>query len=82
MRQEIERLQAAMNDLLSGRSGLTVLEAGCGSLLHLVFPDGTFVVGIDIRPDQLQRNKRLDERICGDIQTYDLGTCRSDGIVY
>jgi len=81
MRDDEHKLQEALDGLIGGRSGLTVLEAGCGSLSHLKFPADTRVVGIDIARDQLERNKQLDERICGDIETYDLGSSRFDAIV-
>jgi len=81
MRDDERRLQEALEGLMGGRSGLTVLEAGCGSLSHLRFPADTRVVGIDVAEDQLERNKQLDERICGDIQTCDLGSSRYDVIV-
>lgn len=81
VREEVTATQDAASGLLQGRTGLTVLEAGCGSLSHLKFPAGTRIVGIDIAQDQLDRNTYLDERIHGDIQTHDLGDSRFDAIV-
>jgi SAM-dependent methyltransferase len=78
---ELTSLQGAVNELLRGRTGLTVLEAGCGSLSYLKFPAGSRIIGIDIDQDQLGRNTQLNERIYGDIQTYDLGRSRFDAIV-
>jgi SAM-dependent methyltransferase len=81
MGEEVRFLQDAMDSLVRGRTGITVLEAGCGSLSHLKFPEDTRLVGIDIAQDQLDRNTNLHERICGDIQTHDLGASRFDVIV-
>ena len=58
-----------------------VLEAGCGSLSHVRFPTGARIVGIDIDEGQLERNKGLQERIHGDIQTYDFPEARFDAVV-
>jgi SAM-dependent methyltransferase len=81
VRDEITSLQHAVDALLGGRIAPVVLEAGCGSLSHLKFPHDTLLVGIDIAQDQLDRNKQLSERVCGDVQTYDLGASRFDAIV-
>ena len=74
-------LQDEMDALLRGRTGVTVLEAGCGSMSRLRFPEDARLVGIDIAQDQLDRNPLLHERIHGDIQTHDLGASRFDVIV-
>ena len=49
-----------------------VLEAGCGSYTELKLPSTYKLIGIDISQQQLDRNKILSEKICGDIQTYPL----------
>ncbi|MGD9402779.1 MAG: class I SAM-dependent methyltransferase [bacterium] len=81
MKSEREKIQKAVDAALAGRDSLIVLEAGCGSLSHVSFPTGSRIVGIDISKGQLERNKGLDERIHGDIQTYDLAEGRFDAIV-
>jgi SAM-dependent methyltransferase len=59
----------------------SILEAGCGSMSKVSFP-GTFkITGVDISEKQLQRNEHLAEKICADIQHYDLGDERFDVII-
>ncbi len=45
------------------------------------FPADTYLVGIDISQGQLDRNQGLQERILGDIQTYELPRERFDAVV-
>lgn len=80
-RLEIERFQKAVNELVAGRPGLRVLEAGCGSLSHVKFPQDVHIVGIDISQEQLDKNTYLQERILGDIQSYDFPDSSFDVIV-
>ena len=49
-----------------------VLEAGCGSQLKLRLPFPHSLVGIDIDAEQLAHNDRIDQKICGDLQTFPL----------
>jgi SAM-dependent methyltransferase len=70
--QMLSEVQSAVDRLLAGRPALRVLEAGCGSATHLRLPPGSRVVGIDVSAKQLDRNARLDERIQGDLQEYEL----------
>ncbi|MFO0947985.1 MAG: class I SAM-dependent methyltransferase [Planctomycetota bacterium] len=63
-------LQAVLNDLLSDRRELRVLEAGCGSGSHVQIPNVGRLVGIDISEDQLRKNDVLDEKILGDLEQY------------
>jgi SAM-dependent methyltransferase len=65
-------LQAALTALLDGPSDMRVLDAGCGSRMHLRLSPHAHIVGIDISAKQLAHNDALDERILGDIQTYSL----------
>lgn len=65
-------LQDRLNQLIINKK-LTVLEAGCGSVSHISLGNVEKIVGIDISEKQLERNKQLDEKILGDIQTHDLG---------
>jgi SAM-dependent methyltransferase len=58
-----------------------VLDAGCGTSIHVPLPDGAYVVGIDISPEQLEQNAYLDERILGDLQTHSFEPERFDLIV-
>ena len=74
MNEEIGAVQAIVDRALAGKTAVTVLEAGSGSATHLAFPPDTRLVGIDISERQLERNAALDEKIVGDIQSYDLPT--------
>src|SRR5215475_3314967 len=51
---------------------VVVLEAGCGSTSDVNLPFDKKIVGIDIDADQLKHNERLEEKIQGDLQTYEL----------
>ena len=48
-----------------------VLEAGCGSLSHLILA-GDHLTGIDVSEQQLARNTALAVKIRGDIESYPL----------
>ncbi|MAG56500.1 MAG: hypothetical protein CMJ83_09430 [Planctomycetes bacterium] len=64
-----------LRELLSQELGdqeVRALEAGCGSFDHLEIPPGWFLSGVDISPEALARNPRIDERIVGDLQTIAL----------
>ncbi len=74
-------LQVEINQLLSGRDNLTVLEAGCGSVSHINIPNTGKMVGIDISEKQLNRNEQLNEKIVGDLQSYPLGHGEYDVVV-
>jgi SAM-dependent methyltransferase len=81
MLEERDRVQQAINSVLASNRSPVVLEAGCGSLSHIVFPQDARIVGIDIDLAQLDRNKGLHERIHGDIQSYEFAAERFDAIV-
>jgi len=61
-------LQTFVNNYLSNRTSIKILEAGCGSATYLKFIPETHFIGIDISEKQLERNKILDEKIVGDVQ--------------
>jgi SAM-dependent methyltransferase len=72
----LERVQASVGAAVSGRSGLRVLDAGCGSdSARAGFPvpdafNDAHVVGIDVSSEALDRNALLDERIVADLQSW------------
>jgi SAM-dependent methyltransferase len=79
---EVSRLEAHLSELVREREGLLrVLEAGCGDTSYVRLPGKAYVVGLDISEDQLRRNTSVDEKILGDIQTYDLPSESFDVIV-
>jgi SAM-dependent methyltransferase len=49
-----------------------VLEAGCGSTSDVNLPFEKTIVGIDIDAEQLRHNDRVETKIRGDLQTYEL----------
>ncbi len=76
-----QMLQVQLNQLLANRQGLKVLEAGCGSSSHIVIPNQQKLIGIDISQKQLERNKSLDEKILGNLQSFPLQENEYDVIV-
>ncbi len=78
---DILELQGQVNKCLAGRKGLRVLEAGCGSASYLSFGEDSYRIGIDLSCEQLEENKVLNEKIIGDIQTYELPEASYDVIV-
>ena len=80
-RDPTDSLQKFVDELLSTRHGACVLEAGCGSTSHLGISGFSKVVGIDISEMQLERNDYLDDKLLGDIQTYNLPKNAFDLIV-
>jgi SAM-dependent methyltransferase len=77
----IDTVQAYIESLRSRRPLLRVLEAGCGSASHFDFGKYSLISGIDTSLKQLERNRALHERICGDLQDCDLPSNFYDVIV-
>lgn len=75
-------LQAAIDHLLSDKERPRVLDAGCGSTCHLKLDLDTRLVGIDISKEKLAKNYSLDEKILGDVQTYNFGGKRFDAVIF
>jgi SAM-dependent methyltransferase len=70
---EIVRLHTVLDRLLAeGPAEPRVLEAGCGSATHVSLPASARLVGLDVSPEQLERNDLVQEKILGDVQTYPL----------
>jgi SAM-dependent methyltransferase len=59
-----------MNGLIAGRTGLRVLDDGCGRKSAVKMHERWHVVGIDASADQLARNQRLNESVLDDVQTH------------
>lgn len=79
--EEIARLQLVIDRWRHERGSIRVLEAGCGSASALDFGGDAYIVGIDISEKQLARNQSLDEKVCGDLQRYELPASAFDAIV-
>jgi SAM-dependent methyltransferase len=71
----------AANALLVGKDRIKVLEAGCGSARQINFNAETFVVGLDISAEELEKNRAVQEKLHGDIQEYPLPEEEFDVIV-
>jgi SAM-dependent methyltransferase len=66
-------VQALVNQMAAEGGVLRVLEAGCGSRSYIQLPPDTYVVGIDVSQEQLDRTTvGLSQKILGDIQTFPL----------
>jgi len=79
--EEIVELQSVLDRWRRQRGPIRVLEAGCGSASALDFGENAYIVGLDISEKQLARNESLDEKVCGDVQSYDLPSSAFDVIV-
>ncbi len=65
-------VQALVDQKMAEGRQIRVLEAGAGSRSHIRLGENSYIVGIDISQDQLDRNKELHEKIQGDLETYPL----------
>ncbi|MGH6680387.1 MAG: class I SAM-dependent methyltransferase, partial [Bradyrhizobium sp.] len=72
MSDPINDVQQLVDEYLISHRGVTVLEAGCGSMSKVNFGSDARTIGIDISAQQLQRNTKLHEKILGDLHTYPL----------
>ncbi|MSQ35817.1 MAG: class I SAM-dependent methyltransferase [Dehalococcoidia bacterium] len=66
-----ESLQATLDRLLAGRECVRVLDAGCGAHGRVALPAQAHIVGLDISAEQLAKNQDVQEKVLGDIQTYE-----------
>ncbi|HRE19339.1 MAG TPA: class I SAM-dependent methyltransferase [Rhodocyclaceae bacterium] len=64
-----------------GNRPVRVLEIGAGAERHAVYRGKAHVVGLDISEKQLERHQHIDEKICADIERYDLPPESFDVIV-
>jgi 2-polyprenyl-3-methyl-5-hydroxy-6-metoxy-1,4-benzoquinol methylase len=79
--EELVKLHSVINNLLPDNKTIKVLEAGCGSLSYISLKQNAFIVGIDKSEKQLQKNTVINEKILGDIQSYDLPASEFDVII-
>lgn len=84
----IEKYETIMKDVqsiidreLNNKKELTVLEAGCGSGGRVKCRADARLVGIDISQKQLDRNTSIQDKILGDLETYDLSSGAYDLIM-
>ncbi|QIZ69185.1 class I SAM-dependent methyltransferase [Oxynema aestuarii] len=81
MLEEDPQLQSVFDRLVRDKTQLKVLEVGCGSCSYLDMGANTYLVGIDLSEKQLERNTILDEKILGDVETYNFPENEYDVIV-
>jgi SAM-dependent methyltransferase len=74
-------LQGVLDGLLSGRRGLRVLDAGCGSRTHIDLPSDAIMTGLDISRESAVRNSAIKNVILGDVQTHVFPKDSFDAIV-
>ena len=75
-------LQSLVGRLTADRGTVRVLEAGCGQYPSPLGLDAhAQIVGIDVSRRQLERNKWANEKILGDITTFDFAADDFDVIV-
>ena len=80
-KQSIEDLQKYIDSNFNFANAYHILEAGCGSMSKVAFPGEFKITGVDISEKQLERNEHLSEKICADIQLYDLGVNQYDVVI-
>src|SRR5271166_6261153 len=73
----LERTQ----ELLQGKQSITVLEAGCGAASHFRYAGRMDLHGIDISQEELDKNRDVQRKMLGDIQTYPLPPSHYDVVV-
>jgi SAM-dependent methyltransferase len=82
MAQEpLEELQRLIDAYIATKDTVRLLEAGCGSMSKVRLGHKVLATGIDISAAQLLRNSNLNEKILGDIQTYQLEKNSFDMII-
>ncbi len=81
MNKEVNKLQLIIDKLLDSKKDIKILEAGCGSYNHINIKKKTYIVGIDISRNQLKKNKNLNEKILGDIQSFDFPVSEFDMVI-
>jgi SAM-dependent methyltransferase len=80
-KEALADFQHYIDNSFSFENPYDILEAGCGSVSRVSFPGDYRITGVDISAMQLARNNRLSEKICADIQHYDLGENRYEVII-
>lgn len=77
----VAELQRCVDALLAERTGLRVLDAGCGPRLNVTFPDGAWVMGVDEDECALARNQAVHEAVVADLATWEPPPDSFDAIV-
>jgi SAM-dependent methyltransferase len=56
--------------LLNSGERKRILDVGCGAVSQITVLPDAYVAGLDLDGEALQKNARLNERICADVQDY------------
>ena len=81
MKNLLDELQSIVDRASASKDSLKVLEAGCGSLSNIRLGANAHVVGLDVSPRQLARNRAIHEKIVADLEKHDLPASEYDIIV-
>ena len=75
--------QAAVLQLLPSMTGLSALDAGCGSgrYLQLLIDRGARVVGVDQSSEMLRRAQKIGTAVCGDLYALPIRSESMDVVV-
>lgn len=73
--------QALLEQVFTSGDPVKILEAGCGSGSNISLPEHRHVTGIDISAEELNKNPLIDEKIVGDLQSYELPVAEFDLVV-
>jgi SAM-dependent methyltransferase len=80
--EQVANLRSVVDRFTASREPVRVLEAGCGQFPSPLGLDGrAHIVGIDVSRPQLERNEWADEKILGDITSFDFAADDFDVIV-
>lgn len=81
--EQLEALKAVVRRLTRDVTPVKVLEAGCGEYPSPIGLEDaeSYIVGIDLSQQQLDRNGWVDQKIRADLETYQLPTADFDVVV-
>ncbi|HAQ20956.1 MAG TPA: class I SAM-dependent methyltransferase [Prolixibacteraceae bacterium] len=76
-----QQLTELIEKYFTNHSEIRVLDAGCGSEVHLELSKKLKITGLDISIEQLERNNYISDKICTDLQTYNFQDSSFDVII-
>lgn len=77
----VAHAQARVTEALRGVPAPRVIEAGCGARSHLTYPAAARVLGLDLLPTQLQRNRDTRLLAQGDVTSMPVASGSADLLV-
>jgi len=81
MKNPRNELQSIVDRITASKNSLTVLEAGCGSLSNIRLGPNAYIVGLDVSPEQLARNRAVHHKIVADLEAHELSASAYDIII-